>query len=196
MVILISVLIVILVPIGLFVRFRFTRWKANATRKAFQDVDSDKSGTVDAEELYASVLALYLTLNQYGLYVVAPDRKVVDALLKEVDARGNKNGKLDYDEFAEVMQTLTAGALTRCVTTILLTAVCPGIASFIVTSCADVPISIDAFPVWLQTTVKFVPPGLPETSLTTLLLMLRPIFQGLLSGVVRKVLHDKHVKAD
>ena len=194
-VILVSVLIIVFVPLILVVRFRFKRWKSNAYRKAFQDVDHDKSGSIDCEELYACVLSIYLTLNQYGLYVVAPDRKVVDALLKEVDSRGNKSGQLDYDEFAEVMQTITAGALTRCTTTVLLTAVCPSIAAFIVTF--EAPISVDAFPIWLQTSAQFVPAGFTETILTTLLLMLRPFFQDLLSGFVHKALrHKPPVKLD
>jgi len=190
--ILIVLLTVALTPTLFFVQAKYKTWIEAATRKAFEDVDYDKSGSVDGEELYSCVISIYLTLNQYGLYVIAPERSMVDELMHKLDAEGNGNGTLDYPEFARAIKVLTAGALSRCATTVVLTAVCPPVAAVVLAvvleawEAAGVP--PDTFPLCLRKSVGLIPFWTVETTLTTLLLMLRPLAQDAVDALARKAM--------
>ena len=58
----------------LYLRRRWPVWFHLASEKAFKEVDRNNSGSIDADEMYTCVLWIYLTLNEYGLKVRAPDR--------------------------------------------------------------------------------------------------------------------------
>jgi len=175
-------------PLYLKVRMWYKVWLDAATKRAFEQVDSDRSGCINAKELYSSVLALYLNLNQYGLFVVSPERPVVDQIMKDIDAKGNGNGTLDFEEFAHAMQVLTAGAASRVATTVALTAMCPLAASYIVSTIAAAwtaaAFDADTFPLWLWKALELIPGWLPETLLSTLMLMLRPFAQDAVAALV------------
>jgi len=186
---LLVLVVVVAFPLFILIRKRYKIWVEAATKSAFHQVDSDNSGSIDAEELYSSVLALYLCLNQYGIYVIAPERPVVDQIMKEIDARGSGDGTLDYQEFSEAIEVLTAGAASRVVTTIILTAVCPLLASYtisaIVWAWTSSAVDLTTLPLWLRASLELVPGWLPETLLATVLLMLRPFAQDAVAALVR-----------
>lgn len=185
-----SILIVMLalfaVCLIFLVRARYKSWINTAITEAFHRVDQDKSGTVDSEELYTCCLSIYLQLNMYGLYVIPPERPVVDALLREIDSRGNGNGALDFSEFKEAMQKLTAGAFSRCIVTVVLTFLCPTVAASIIAGFAHlwslVASEKGIFPSWLEQSLSLMPSSLPKTVLTTALLMLRPLAQDVVAN--------------
>ena len=85
MCILASIISSVLLAGYLYLRRKWPVWFHAAAEKAFKEVDHNNSGTVDAEEMYTCVLWIYLTLNEYGLKVCAPDRQVVEGIMKASD---------------------------------------------------------------------------------------------------------------
>ena len=98
--------------VGYYVRSKWSTWMAKATRAAFDEVDMDKSGSVDRNELYTCVLWLYLNLNAYSpLSLRAPDRTVIYELAQKLDSDGSSS--LDYNEFQLAIEILSGQILAR-----------------------------------------------------------------------------------
>lgn len=176
----------VLLPALYLVRRRYRTWIEGAIRAAFERVDSDHSGSVDSEELYSCVLAIYLELNMYGLYVIPPDRESVHEI--EMETHGGK-GELDFAEFSTAIRKITAGAFTRCITTVFLTFLCPALATQLIEIILFVwsatGLSAAMFPTWLTASTALIPDWLPETALTTALLMVRPLAQDAVANHAR-----------
>ena len=95
-----------------------------------------------------------------------------------------------FDEFSGAIKVLTAGAFSRCVTTMALTSLCPIVATLVVSALhvgwAAVDVPVDSVPIWLIKSVEQVPEKLPETCITTVLLMLRPFAQDKVAQMIRR----------
>lgn len=75
----------------------------NMVQKAFDEVDFDKSGTVDATEVYCMVLLLYMKIQSVA-QVKPPKKEQVDKLVKHFDL--DKNKTLDRNEFVALATIL------------------------------------------------------------------------------------------
>ena len=78
--------------------------------KAFDAADSNQDGKVDANEIYALVLQVYVKLNRQAP-VDPPTREQVMVLYKRADK--DRSGKLSKEEFEGLVGDLTARAATR-----------------------------------------------------------------------------------
>lgn len=72
-------------------------------QKAFDEVDFDKNGTVDATEVYCMVLLLYFKIQKVA-HVKPPKKQQVDKLVRHFDL--DKNNTLDRNEFAALATIL------------------------------------------------------------------------------------------
>ena len=72
--------------------------------QAFDIVDVDKSGTIDAKEVEVAVLHVYLQVSINVVRVAPPGREVIQAYLDHTDT--NRDGTLDRIEFKKFMQVL------------------------------------------------------------------------------------------
>jgi hypothetical protein len=71
-------------------------WKARPDPlQAFEDMDVDGGGTLDAEEIYEGLMKLGMDIN----------RSAIDDLIAEFDDNGN--GELEFSEWREVVQLST-----------------------------------------------------------------------------------------
>lgn len=119
-------------------------WARKSARQAFKkvckgtfdEVDHDKSGLVDADELYAAVLLVYLQVNKAIRVVGAvkpPSRASVDGVLeKYVKDEGKGANGLTDEQFEDVMLLLSRDAVGRVTITIGLTLGCPMAAAIII----------------------------------------------------------------
>lgn len=80
------------------------RFKA-MVRKAFDDVDNDKSNTLDTDEIYVAVLLLYLKIAGVCKGAIPPEREKVQELIDKFADPKNK-GHLDFDHFEMFCQFL------------------------------------------------------------------------------------------
>ena len=78
---LIVILAVIVVGIILF-RRNWNIWYLGVVQKAFHSIDTDKSGHIKQEELWAGVLNLYVVLRQQNIPADPPSRENVTALMR------------------------------------------------------------------------------------------------------------------
>jgi hypothetical protein len=114
----------------LYLRRKWPKWFHAAAEKAFNEVDHNHSGTVDAQEMYTCVLWIYLTLNEYGLKVCAPDRPTVEGIMKASDV--DSSGALDFEEFKRALDVLMGQTLGRAITQLLFTLLCPPISGLLI----------------------------------------------------------------
>jgi hypothetical protein len=80
---------------------------------AFEDIDTDKSNSVDEKELYSGLLLIHLKLGSYaGPAACRPlGRERCHAVFQKMDLDGS--GHLDFDEFQQVMSVLFGNILLR-----------------------------------------------------------------------------------
>jgi len=87
----------------------------------FSEIDIDKSGGVDVEELYTGLLLFHLYLSSYlGPAAAKPaSRKKVQQVFHMMDVE--RNGQLDQDEFALALAILSSHLISRIVSILCLT---------------------------------------------------------------------------
>jgi len=116
---------------------RSARKKFKETCKGvFDDVDHDKGGTVDSDELYTAVLLVYLQVNKAIRVIGAvkpPKRKSVDKVL----AQYNKDNEattpeLNQDQFEAVMKIISKDVAGRVTVTRGLMVGCPMLGGILV----------------------------------------------------------------
>jgi len=125
--------------------FFLVRWARKSARKKFKDVckgvftevDHDKSGLVDSDELYTAVLLVYLQVNKAIRVVGAvkpPKRKSVDEVLAKYEQeRGATPGAgLTVDQFEDVMKVLSKDVAGRVSITCGLMLGCPMLGAILV----------------------------------------------------------------
>ena len=159
-----------------YLKARWPVWFAAAAEAAFKEVDRDGSGSIDKEELYTCVLWLYLTLNEYGLKVCAPDRETVDEIMRVSDVDGS--GALEMDEFKRALDVLTAQTLGRATTQLVFTLLCPPAAATLIEGVGAVwgmLLPGGLFPTWLQEVGGIIPESVPVLVLSALLMLLLPL---------------------
>ena len=114
------------VPIAvLYVRRQWHTWFRKLVLTAFDDIDHDKNGKIECEELWAGVLMLYIKLRQANIPADPPPRKVVDNLMLKFDF--NHDGELSVEEFAEIVGVLSAQTLGRVFAVVLFVAGWPAL---------------------------------------------------------------------
>ena len=119
-------LIVTLAAIAvLYVRRQWHTWFRKLVLTAFDDIDHDKNGKIECEELWAGVLMLYIKLRQANIPADPPPRKVVDNLMLKFDF--NHDGELSVEEFAEIVGVLSAQTLGRVFAVVLFVAGWPAL---------------------------------------------------------------------
>ncbi|KAJ9506598.1 hypothetical protein QJQ45_018432 [Haematococcus lacustris] len=85
--------------------FTKSRYFERAVRKSFQEMDVDKSGTLDIKELYVAILKLYDTLNStLPTHVRIPSLADMRNLMNKYDKDGK--GSLTFPEFLLVCRSL------------------------------------------------------------------------------------------
>ena len=112
-----------------YVASRWRKWLAAATSTAFKKTDIDDSGSIDRTELYTGVLEMYLQLHLYGVRVRPPNREGVLKIVDTIDT--NHDNHLDQDEFERVLAILLQQTLSRFLTQITLTVLCPFTSSYV-----------------------------------------------------------------
>jgi len=153
-------------------------WFEQAIKDAFEQVDIDKSNSIDKAELYAGVLLMYVNINVY-VKVYAPERDDIMKIMERIDA--DKSGHLDYAEFREIMLVLSGQILARAVTQILFTVACPLCAGYIVDgTVAGIVLALPAaawekIPASAKELYASLPEGLASTVVGSVLLMLMPV---------------------
>jgi hypothetical protein len=90
---------------------RFRKW----CEWAFHVIDTDKSNSVDETELYSGLLLIHLKLGTYvGPAACRPlGRERCHAVFQKMDLDGS--GRLDFDEFQQVMSVLFSNILLRVI---------------------------------------------------------------------------------
>jgi len=85
---------------------RLTKW-------AFAQCDSDETGAVNKDELYAGILLVHLQLAKYAGAAACypPTRAVIDSLFEASDA--DKSGKIDEEEFTQILMVCCAQITSR-----------------------------------------------------------------------------------
>jgi len=74
-------------------------------KKAFKEIDIDKTGKVDYKEVCIGILKIYDSLNaKFPAHVLAPKRAEIFDLCKKYDTSGD--GVIDFDEFLEMAKVL------------------------------------------------------------------------------------------
>lgn len=144
----------------------------------FDTVDTDKSGTIDENELYAGLLLIHLQLAAYaGPAACRPvTRENVGKIFRVLD--WDQSGTLDQEEFMVAMTMLTSHILTRVIVQLCLTlALVPILAQYILdlsSSFAGILYMVDDAVhltdnlYWCLNTTSdfFIPPGLKNFSVS------------------------------
>ena len=84
---LLLIIVVITVATILF-RRHWNIWYKGVVQKAFAAIDTDESGHVKQEELWAGVLNLYVVLRQQNIPAYPPSREDVTALMRNSERVG------------------------------------------------------------------------------------------------------------
>ena len=165
----------------LYLRRKWPVWFHAAAAKAFKEVDHNCSGTVDAEEMYTCVLWIYLTLNEYGLKVCAPDRPTVEAIMNASDV--DRSGQLDFEEFKSALDVLMGQTLGRAMTQLVFTLLCPPISGLLIKCVVALwvlAVPADIIPEQLRERLHLrevgdlIPESVPVLLLSTLLMLSLP----------------------
>ena len=159
----------------LYLRRKWPVWFHAAAAKAFKEVDHNCSGTVDAEEMYTCVLWIYLTLNEYGLKVCAPDRPTVEAIMNASDV--DRSGQLDFEEFKSALDVLMGQTLGRAMTQLVFTLLCPPISGLLIKCVVALwvlAVPADIIPEQLREVGDLIPESVPVLLLNTLLMLSLP----------------------
>ena len=159
----------------LYLRRKWPVWFHAAAAKAFKEVDHNCSGTVDAEEMYTCVLWIYLTLNEYGLKVCAPDRPTVEAIMAASDV--DHSNALDFEEFKNALDVLMGQTLGRAMTQLVFTLLCPPISGLLIKCVVALwvlAVPADIIPEQLREVGDLIPESVPVLLLNTLLMLSLP----------------------
>ncbi|KAF6251543.1 hypothetical protein COO60DRAFT_1558895 [Scenedesmus sp. NREL 46B-D3] len=82
-----------------------TRMFHKYARKAFDEIDMDKTGRVDYKEVCIGVLKIYDRLNAtFPAHVIAPKRTEMLDMCKKYDRDGN--GTIEFEEFLAMSKVL------------------------------------------------------------------------------------------
>ena len=84
-----------------YVRRKWQAWYSQMVRIAFEDIDQDKSGKIQRDELWAGVLMLYIVLRRANIPADPPPREVVDQLMVKFDLDGDGEMSLDEEQSAD-----------------------------------------------------------------------------------------------
>lgn len=190
------VLVVCFAALYYYVSRRWRLWIAVALDKAFAKTDLDKSGKINADELYIGVCEAYLALHVYGLNVKAPTRANVLRIMSVLDT--DKSGEIDKDEFKELVTRLLVGQSSRIFTQLGLTVLCPITAgyvcavlrSWVVFGLASLPIQLPPMP----PIVDNIPSTMDETIVTGLMMLSIPPALALIDRLTEKEAME-HVSA-
>jgi len=174
--VLIGLCSIVFLALYVYIRYKWPVWFDIVARTAFEKVDADGSRVVNANEFYTSVLWLYLTLNEYGVRCCAPEKAVVTDIMRGMDI--DHNGSLDYREFKSALEIISQQVLGRFLTQLGFTLLCPPAATVLCaniyhgwtfTGCAS------RLPDWLTGAAALIPPSIPVTLLSTLLMLMLPL---------------------
>lgn len=129
-------LLSVLVGTALLVLSRvFDRWYAAAVSHAFSIFDADHDGKIHFDELHVGVLRLYLKLHTMNILCEAPSREAIAAILHEHDF--DRDGRLDKEDFAQVIRVLSVQVFGRAVATLVLLITLPICAGLLWATAAD-----------------------------------------------------------
>ena len=170
------VLLVLLLAARAHLRTRWPCWFKALAARAFKAVDTDGSGSIDAEELYAGVLWLYLACNEWGLSCRAPDKALVLRMMKELDA--DRSERLEYAEFEHALRVFSDQILGRAGVQLTFTLLCPPAAAALV----ELAAAANLTPSPLATAFHFLPPSAPTVLLSSVLMLLLPFALALVDA--------------
>jgi hypothetical protein len=156
-----------------YISRNWQKWLTNATKKAFEKTDIDRSGSIDRTELYTGVLEMYLQLLLRGIKVRPPTR---EGVLKIVDTIDTSRDNLDMAEFEEVLSILLKQTLSRFCAQIGLTVLCPFTSSHVCAGVKAVASQLALLvgfsaPAALVRFTDVLPPTLDETIMTGVMMM-------------------------
>ena len=144
--------VVLLAGVIYYVVNFFKNWEKRVEQlsdAAFDAVDVDKSGSIDAKEVEIAVWQLYFKVNK-AVRVNPPTREVIRAYLTSTDTEtDSSSGKgfdseLDRHEFKKFAKVLVGTVLERAGTMLGATLLCPFVASRVVDLCIVVGTKVDA----------------------------------------------------
>ena len=110
----------VLLVLVLLVRRKWKGWYRRTVDEAFAYIDSDNSGRIRQDELWAGVLRVYLQLRQMNIPVDPPSRETIFALVT-----ADPDGELDLEEFEVIMYALSSQVLVRTITMVVFAAAWP-----------------------------------------------------------------------
>ena len=187
----------------LYLRRRWPVWFHLASEKAFKEVDRNNSGSIDADEMYTCVLWIYLTLNEYGLKVRAPDRLTVEDIMKASDI--DKSGTLDFEEFKRALDVLVGQTLGRAMTQLVFTLLCPPISGLLIKGAVFLRYLVapaDIVPEQLYERLRvrevgeLIPESVPVLLLSTLLMLSLPFGLAQVDKASKAALISRRVSTD
>ena len=187
----------------LYLRRRWPVWFHLASEKAFKEVDRNNSGSIDADEMYTCVLWIYLTLNEYGLKVRAPDRLTVEDIMKASDI--DKSGTLDFEEFKRALDVLVGQTLGRAMTQLGFTLLCPPISGLLIKGAVflrNLVAPADIVPKQLYERLhvrevgELIPESVPVLLLSTLLMLSLPFGLAQVDKASKAALISRRVSTD
>ena len=101
---------------------RFTSSKAfrDKVKRIFDDIDFDRSGSLNELEFYAGVMAMHVWVAQYTVLAAktVPTREDINRLFRLIDV--DSSGTLDYDEFTGVVVVMFQSVAMRVTTQIII----------------------------------------------------------------------------
>eukprot|EP00930_Biecheleria_cincta_P042676 TRINITY_DN29365_c0_g1_i1.p1 TRINITY_DN29365_c0_g1~~TRINITY_DN29365_c0_g1_i1.p1 ORF type:complete len:200 (-),score=42.46 TRINITY_DN29365_c0_g1_i1:170-769(-) len=106
---------------------RFAKW----VRAAFDEVDEDKSGSLDMNEVYTAILFLYVQIASSCPGALPPPKEDMKTLFNRFD--DDKSGDLNFDEFENFCAIVAAEISGRLIVQAVLTKVVApwlGVAAF------------------------------------------------------------------
>mmetsp|Transcript_44364 Transcript_44364/g.100300 ORF Transcript_44364/g.100300 Transcript_44364/m.100300 type:complete len:232 (+) Transcript_44364:36-731(+) len=113
---------VLLISIGLYVYLKREMLMNSFIDHAFDSVDDDKSGSIDANEYEKCIIIMYGEINKY-VRVKRPPKEDIMAYLKNIDA--DKNAKISKEEFRELFVEVGGNISIRVCTMLAVTALSP-----------------------------------------------------------------------
>ena len=130
-----ATLLAVLVLGVMYLRRTWAHWYATVMRQAFESIDTDGSGTIHSDELWAGVLYICIRFRQSNIPADPPEHQKVKDLMNMMDV--NKDGRLNLAEFEAVMSFLSPNILARATTLFVFILTWPALAGFGCNAAAD-----------------------------------------------------------